>query len=478
MSNDTIFTGKLTYKDIDFTFVFDGNELRLIPPKDKEKVVGWDWKMEEIKPGAFTFASPKRVEEPYLVGECNEKQNKIVFLPDFGQYISTYNYIVVIHISAYIVFSVEDRIGKMSFHCPELNYIHPTSQALTYKFQAKDFSSNGTASVSTEDFNSTTTDKTSFVVGEKKIDVNFSTLHTISYKDNHAPITVDSVLVFSFDPTDDYEFIYRLWKIARDFIRFLCYRKNVFIPIVTLSKLCNDGRYQECAMLHTGSQDEEPDLATLQKGKYIKQKYISGKEGAILSDIASHKIYLRHIPESYESGRHIDAARFVMITAAFEWEFKRAYPTGIKKSSKTLEAENQVNNEISDCIKNSSGKKKEVYKHLKKQIGVNSLASEIIQVGKDYSSVIDIFGKYKYGINHQELDYSKMGARLSQQRNSFAHGKLEQDFIGNSLLDLIFLENVIYAMQLKYYNIPDLAVQKAINDLFSCRIAIKEAKNN
>lgn len=380
------------------------------------------------------------------------------------------------NISAYIVFSIEDRIGKMSFHCPELNYIHPTSQALTYKFQADDFSSHGTASVSTEDFDSTITDKTTFVVDEKNIDVYFSTNRTISFKDNHAPIIVDSVLVFSFDPTDDYEFIYRLWKIARDFIRYLCYRKDVFIPIVTLSKKCNDGEYQECAILHTGSQDEEPDLATLKKGKYIKQKYISGKEGAILSDIASHKLYLRHIPESYESGRHIDAARFVMITAAFEWEFKRAYKYGIIKSQTTIDAENQVDAEISKHIEDNTGKKKEIYKFLKKNIRSNSLASEIVQVGKDYSNIIDVFGAYKYKLNHQTLDYSEMGDRLSKQRNSFAHGNLEQDFIGYALLDLIFLENILYAMQLKHYNISDIDVKMAINDLFKCNIAIKDSE--
>ena len=30
-----IYTGKLTYRGIDFTFVFSNEELRLIPPKDK-----------------------------------------------------------------------------------------------------------------------------------------------------------------------------------------------------------------------------------------------------------------------------------------------------------------------------------------------------------------------------------------------------------------------------------------------------------
>lgn len=75
--------------------------------------------------------------------------------------------------------------------------------------------------------------------------------------------------------------------------------------------------------------DAEPDM--LKRGRFIKQQYIAGSEGKILSDIASDTIYMHHLPETYDSGRHRDAARFVMITAAFEWKFRRLYPYGVRK---------------------------------------------------------------------------------------------------------------------------------------------------
>mgnify|MGYP000156951314 FL=1 len=59
-----------------------------------------------------------------------------------------------------------------------------------------------------------------------------------------------------------------------------------------------------------------------------------------------------------------------------------------------------------------------------------------------------------------------MGDRLANQRNNFAHGNLNKDFIGFSLLDLIYLEYIIYAMQLRYYGISDINIRKAINNLF------------
>ena len=45
----------------------------------------------------------------------------------------------------------------------------------------------------------------------------------------------------------------------------------------------------------------------LKKGKFIKYEYLKGSIGKVINDIVSKQIYIEHIPESYESGRHIDA---------------------------------------------------------------------------------------------------------------------------------------------------------------------------
>lgn len=66
-----------------------------------------------------------------------------------------------------------------------------------------------------------------------------------------------------------------------------------------------------------------------------------------------------------------------------------------------------------------------------------------------------------------------MGQRLSDQRNHFAHGDLDKDFIGLSLLDLMFLEYVVYAMQLKNYGLSDIEIQRSINELFHCGLALE-----
>ena len=155
-----------------------------------------------------------------------------------------------------------------------------------------------------------------------------------------------------------------------------------------------------------------------------------------------------------------------MIMAAFEWEFKRMYPDGIPKDSNTIQIENEAMEAIEDLINKSKGKLKKKYKFLKNLISSDNLQSKIIKTGNDFDDAIGNFGKNLYELNNEILDYSKMGDRLANQRNNFAHGNLNKDFIGFSLLDLIYLEYIIYAMQLRYYGISDINIRKAINNLF------------
>lgn len=467
------YTGIISYRDIDFTFVFINNELRLIPPADKEGIIAWQWKMKSIGKGEYTFADPIPVDEKFIVAYCNETNMKIVFLPELASNLRFNNNVVIIDVSAYIVCkSNKDLVNRVAFSCPEINYIHPTNQAFTIALSHEEWSKKGIVWLNTNDVELSTTETQKFTVDDKEIQVHFGISRNVSTKISNPPLSLKSIMYFDFDATDDFEFVLKLWQIARDFVRFLCYRNNIFFTEIKLCTPKDDDKHELFANMYIIDDVGEIEEKPLQEERIIKQLHIAGKEGEILTDIASDSIYLRHIPDTYQSGRHINAARFVMITAAFEWEFKRLYPDGIKKSENTIIAENEVSEEIQHLIDNTTGKKKKILKFLHRLVRSDSLQTEIVQIGKDFSTVIDIFGNYLYRINDAELNYSNMGQRLSSQRNHFAHGDLDKDFIDLSLLDLIFLENIVYAMQLKYYDVDDKEIQRAIKELFRYYIDI------
>lgn len=462
-----VYTGTLVYRDIEFSFVFDSEILRLIPPKDKYHEVDM-WFMKPLENGAYTFGDPLYIEDDYLVGKCNEKSEKIIFLPKYTN-IGKHNSVLIVPVQSYIVQKRnEDWIDRLGFMGKEIDCIYPTSKAL----ETLEWAEDGAISVKTKDFCNTTSPKEYFYVDGKQVSVCFGILRSSSNKLGNPPLELHSQMFFEFEKTQDYAFILKLWRIAKQFIQFLCYRDNVHLSSVDISAPFEGGKHLKFATLNIVNEDICDEPEALEKRRYIKQEYISGAQGKILNDIAEGKIYLRHLPDTYRASKSINAARFVMITAAFEWTFKKNYPKGPQKSPKTIEAEENATKVLSDLIEESTGKLKEIYKFLRKLIGSNSLQNEIIQISKDYKEIIDTFGQHLYSMNDEILNYSDIGARLSTQRNNYAHGNLDKEFDGLSLLDLIYLERIIYAMQLKEYGVENKLIQRAINDLFGCHLAL------
>lgn len=469
----TTYTGKLQYRNVDFSFVFNGQELRLIPPDDKKHEIAMEWLMTPIGKGVYTFGNAIKMDEPFLIGQCNENGKKMIFLTQNGGNIGSYNSVLLVNVIAYIVCKYDrEQIDRISFSSAEIDCIHPVNQAFQYTMENEGFSNNGVFSVTTLDFASTTTEKQSFIVDGNEVQVYFGISRKMSTKIGEPPMSLNSTMFFEFEPIADYAFIMRLWRIAREFIRFLCYRKNVFLSTIEIASPYEGGKHENFATLHIIDKTGKSEPDTLQKGRIIKQENISGYEGAILADIANNVLYTRHLPNTYESGRHIDAARFIMITAAFEWEFHRAYPEGIPKKEATVKVETEATEAILKLIESSSGRLKKKYQFLKKLIKSDSLQTEIIKIGEDYDKIIGVFGKHLYNFNDESLVYTEMGKRLADQRNHFAHGDLDKEFIGLSLLDLIYMEYVIYALQLKYYGIADDRIRKSINDLFHLNFAL------
>ena len=127
-----VYTGTLSLKNIDFTFVFDKQELRLIPPQDKKREVDL-WFLKALGGGVYTMGDPIYVETPLVSAKCNECY-QIIFLPSYHRSVGHINSVVVIDIQAYIIYNSRGNgIKKISFECPEINSIYSTRQAIETK---------------------------------------------------------------------------------------------------------------------------------------------------------------------------------------------------------------------------------------------------------------------------------------------------------------------------------------------------------
>ena len=65
-----VISGQLKYREIDFVFLFDGKQLRLIPPKSKENEV-LKWFSVSMGDMEYTKRESHVFEESFLEGVCN-----------------------------------------------------------------------------------------------------------------------------------------------------------------------------------------------------------------------------------------------------------------------------------------------------------------------------------------------------------------------------------------------------------------------
>ena len=430
-----VYTGFLTYKDIDFSFVFDKSELRLIPPVEKANEIHHEWFMNRLAEGVYSWGKNYYIEESFLKGRCNETGQTIVFLPNLHRPVGSYNSVVIVSIWSYFVSNIDQPVvDSISFSCAEINHIFPTNHAIDHIKR----DTQGIITVITKKQEDLSSTPQKFVVNDVEIKVDFAILRMTSHNVDCQPLSFHSIMTFEFQPTSEYVFLQKLWYVARGFVRYLCYRNNIVIPTAELTIVSPNNGQHANATMHIISEDDVPDAESKVLSRCITQNNIAGCEGKILSCIADNTIYLRHIPDSFRAAHNINAARFIMITAAFEWEFKHQYAKGRSKNA------------------------------IKKM----DLKDKLLEIAEEMKDITEVFGKRLYSLNHESLVYADMGQRLARQRNNFAHGNLDQKFDHLAVLDLAFTEYLLYAMQLKAYGADDRSIQRSINDLFACNILI------
>lgn len=457
--------GILIYKDIKFDFILEEDNLKLIPKNGYEDKFQKTFR-KELSNGAYTDKDNK-LEEKYLVGQRLENYQRIIMIPESNN-IMTYFFsdLLSIKIQYVIYLNSQEPISRMSIYCKELNGIYDIRRAI----EKNNFNNNGEAEIKLKASDKTQTDNFRFVIENKEIECHLNISRTLYGKITEYPVKIRSAITLNFEPTQDYSILADLYNVIKKFIQYLCYRKNIKIEDVNIYTTDENKKYRQIGIFEIINDETIQEEDKIQENRFISYEYIKQYESNILQSIVDESLYMRHIPMTYKERRIENEATFILTTAAFEWEFKKLFKSGIAHSQKTMKAKEKSTNKIENLIKKSKGKEKKIYKNLLKFISLEGFAENLEYTCNILNEIIYPFGKRLYELNNEELDYKKMGERLSQQRNHFAHGDLDKEFIGLALLDLIFLKEIVYAMQMKRFEIPNENIKRSLNKLFNAGI--------
>lgn len=444
--------GILDYKDEKYIYRFQNNILC----------------MENIEHLGKQYMIPEWLDSPpsfsgeHLRG-INQENGNIVLFKTYPGSAGFKNTQIHVKVQYYVELQKEEDIGKITIKGDEIDYIYDISKGI----ESYDFGREGTASCKTKSFDETTSLTEYFYCEERRIGVYFTIYRGIQFGTS-IPLHLHSCINLEIENTKDYDFIVHIYRVVRKWLCFMCYRENVSISEVALFKECDEAKYKKIGRIVFNDNYLEKENEKILKNRNITYTSVQSKVGTMLQDIVDEKLYLRHLPESHKDSLKINHSKFIMVTAAVEWLLKNLYPDGIKHSEKKKKAIAQVRSELEERIANTSGEVKAQYKFLNKILGSDSLSQKIEKLGEDYNALFEPIGKYLYGINDciEEFNYAKIGARIQLQRNNFAHGNLDQESEEIAILDLIYLEKIIYILQLSRYEIDNNTIINQIKRLF------------
>jgi hypothetical protein len=213
------------------------------------------------------------------------------------------------------------------------------------------------------------------------------------------------------------------------------------------------------------------------RDKVIDFELLQNNLGEIFQAFSDGSVYLDHIPYNSRDKNKISPARFILVMAAFEWEFRNIYgDIKTKENEKFRNAKNGIIGFLEEKINGSSGKEKEYTKKYKKIIENSdmSLSERINRALKDYADILEVFITSLYKMNNIEnYKYSEIALRLETQRNNYAHGNIDKELNGLVILDLIIMEWLNYAMVLNKIGMDRNIIKKSINKLFSRNFYLK-----
>ena len=232
--------GTLNYKDIEFDFILEKDDLKLIPKNDYEKNFQKIFR-EELDNGAY-IDKDNYLEENYLVGQRLENYQRIVMIPKSKNITtSIFSDFLYIKIQYIIYLNNQEPISKISIYCKELNGIYDIRRAI----EKNDFNKNGEAEVKLKSFDKTQTGNFKFIFKDKEIVCNLNISKTLYGKITEHPVRIRSAITLSFELIQDYSILSELYNIIEKFIQYLCYRKNVIIEDVNIYTKTEKEKYRQ-----------------------------------------------------------------------------------------------------------------------------------------------------------------------------------------------------------------------------------------
>ncbi len=454
-----MYLGNIDYKGVNFNFAFNGEKLTLCPKAGNEEDAWTLVDPNEEYDDFFTDTLPLIMDDMHLLLDADNFNVQLVLFTE-GCFVCTRkctNINFSLNVYCYFELTENAQVERIEFKSKLLNYIYDI-QSLKKSIKRESQESEAVKAVLLA---AKSTDLGTFEVDGREIAVSSeNTLSTIS-KVGCFPVGGDTSLYFTFSPTDNYVFLDKLIRYAREFLSFcsLCYDVEydaiVFQASDSISIKKGDDDisapyfYDVGKRLPVKSQTEIPQM--FDEGKFIPINENSDFVSTLLSAARDDKLYIEHLAHEFSKVRYYDLSRLIFIVIGFEWEFYQNFPNGIKHSTQHYKTVELIENAFEDAKKKyrpNSRQRREMKRLLKIAREDDSFSAKMRAVAERYPTLLEGIGNWHYKHYDRLYILEDTAKRLQGFRNAFAHGNVYFEYDEKLHQDVMFLERVMFALQL------------------------------
>lgn len=291
------------------------------------------------------------------------------------------------------------------------------------------------------------------------------------------PIFANSRFITEFSNPVDIDAVIKAFEYTLRFFLYVTYRANVNIRKADLFTM-NEKDGHDYLGIIVFSQDELPEKNKDAKRHLIVYNDLKEKTAKIFNSIKNEDISLQHVCSNYDAKHSYPISRVIMILAAFERVYGSIYGKDTNRSDEYIEIKAKVVELIEELRIKSTGKRKTAAKTLRDYVYNRdaSFSSNTAYALKDCVEIMEPFIKKKYRGEYEDV-VNEISERVGIIRNGVAHCKLDYDLEAIHLTDILVMEELLYAMQLKHVGLTSHECHKAIGRLFNEHIYFKEKDN-
>lgn len=468
-NKDDQILGYLKYNDDEYPFYYENGILNILP---NTKENWWKEKQQLFE----NFSNPEKfknknvwIKNIKLYGSTNDDKNIIFIVSEDHSNINGFLQYNVYYLHIY---SKNNTIDGLYFNSEEINYFYNPNRAYKtqYNFEDKIFKN---AEVTMNDIEEI--DCGSYNFKEVEINIKIRAIASISNNSKtYTPYTAKSEMIFTFSKSVDLDFALEVIFHEILFLSFICCRTNIILNSVTTFTLTDENKRDRSGVIALLREVVEAETDSKKFEQIISLELFEEKLNKIFDAIVNGNMYFEHLRSSIMKRQVYAIDRIILNFVAFEREYRNIYDNIAKRSEDYYEIRNDIIEILSNFKQENTGNKKKYIKEFIKSIkkSENKFSDRLSTALNDCYKILEPFLIRDY----REIDSGLIGnisERMNTMRNDSAHGNIDLKIEPINIKDFRTIENLLYAMRLKYIGISDISIKKSINLLMGYHVRIE-----